>query len=190
MNALLWIISFIPSLIIEWVCWLTNPFACLFVYRAPRYDWVKRFGKYSTLNREYLRKPFHLWATHDNAVDEGWYGLYEIPFLQDVSHERYLESPIIRYWCRLWWLSRNTAYGWHYWLFSRPKETACRVYTRGVEGKGFWYLLLIYKSSFQFECHFPIGFWRYISINIGWKAHKRMPRLLYANRVIGLRKYK
>lgn len=30
---------------------------------------------------------------------------------------------------------------------------------------------------------------RYISVNIGWKAHRSTDRLLYANRIIGLRKY-
>ena len=185
-----WILYFIPALLIEGFCFLTNPIACLFVISSPRSDVVKRLNKQVlTLPRDDLIWLFKLWQTHDNAADEGWYGLYDIPFLANKTQQDYDNSWLIRYWCRVWWLSRNVAYGWHYLLFSRPKETAQTQYSKGIEGKGFWYLLGVYKSSFQFQCHIPLGN-RYISMNIGWKPHKRMPRLLYANRIIGLRKYK
>jgi len=168
MYKLLWLIYFIPALLVELICWLTNPLACLFVVRKQRTDIVKRFDKQViTMQREYLHPIFYLWQTHDNAVDEGWWGLYDIPFLSKVSINQYLNSWLIRYWCRLWWLSRNTAYGWHYLLFSLPV------------GQG-W----------QFKKDIPLAFGYYNSVNIGWKEHKGKPRLLYANRVIGLRKYK
>lgn len=166
MYKLLWLIYLVPSLLVEMFCWITNPIACLFVRKDPRHDVVKRLGKtYHTLDREYLRGIFYLWQTHDNAADEGWYGLYDIAFIRGATQADYDNSWLIRYWCRVWWLSRNTAYGWHYLLFSLPV------------GKG-W----------QIKKDIPLWFGYYNSVNVGWKAHKGKPRLLYANRIIGLRK--
>ncbi len=190
MIYLRWLLYFIPALIIEGFCFFTNPIACLFVRRSLQTDVVKRLQRQKLqLPRDNLIVFFKLWQTHDNNVDEGWYGLYDIPFLASKTQADYDQSWLIRYWCRVWWLSRNTAYGWHYWLFSRLKETAHTQYTQGIEGKGFWYSLKRFNASFQFECHIPLGK-RYISTNIGWKPHKNKPKLLYANRVFGLRKYK
>jgi hypothetical protein len=144
------------------------------------------------LLRDYIINPLYWFQTHDNAVDEWWYGMYNtdhwFAFARSWTQSDYDRSRFVRYYCRLMWLWRNCAYGFHYALFSRPKETASRVYSKGVEGVGFWYELKLFKSSFQFECQVPLGA-RYLTINIGWKAHKTTPRLLYANRIIGFRKY-
>lgn len=189
MNLILWLALFVPALLVEILCWITNPIACLFTVSRERKDVVKRLNKQVvTMQRDYLIPLFYLWQTHDNAVDEGWHGLYEIPFLKDKTQEDYDSSWLIRYWCRVWWLSRNTAYGWHYKYFSRPKELAQKVFECGVEDVNFWYKLQLFKSSFQFELQLPLGK-RYLSINIGWKAHKSTERLLYANRIISFRTY-
>ena len=164
----LWASYFIPALAVELFCWVTNPIACLFVRKEPRHDIVKRLGKqYATFDREYIWGIFSLWATHDNAVDEGWWGLYDIPFLANTTQADYDNSELVRYWCRLWWLSRNTAYGWHYLLFSLPLD-----------------------DGWQYKAQKPLLFGYYNDINIGWKSHKSKPRKLYANRIIGLRKNK
>lgn len=189
-NFAIWLLFFIPALAIEVFCFFTNPIACLFTRRDTRYDYVKRLGIHAVLQRDYLRFPFSLWATHDNAVDESWYGLYSIPFLAAKTQADYDNSWLIRYWCRLWWLSRNTAYGFHYALFSKPKEDAYYTYEKGIEDETFWFKLQMFKHSFQLEMQIPLGFGKYSSINIGWKAHKLMSRKLYANRLIGLRSYK
>jgi hypothetical protein len=166
-KVILWLVYFAPALSVELFCFLTNPLACLFVRREPRTDTVKRLNRQIvTLQRDYLRGWFYLWQTHDNAVDEGWYGLYSIAFLKNKTQADYDSSALIRYWCRLWWLSRNTAYGWHYKLFSLPV------------GKG-W----------QIKKDIPLFFGYYNSVNIGWKPHKGKSHLLYANRILGIRKY-
>ena len=184
-----WLLLFIPALLIEALCWFTNPIACLFTRRDSRYDYVKRLGIHVVLDRDYLRQPFYLWQTHDNAVDEGWYGKYVIPFLADTTQAEYDNSWLIRYWCRLWWLSRNTAYGFHYKWFSAPREDVLSVTEHGIEDVTFWYKLQVFNRSFQLEAQIPLGFGRYNSSNIGWKSHKLMKRKLYANRLIGIRKY-
>lgn len=190
MNLILWLTLFVPALLVEILCWITNPIACLFTVSRERTDVVKRFNKQViTMQRDYLIPFFYLWQTHDNAVDEGWYGLYEIPFLKNKTQSDYARSWLIQYWCRVWWLSRNTAYGWHYKYFSRPKEDAYKVFTYGVEDQGFWYSLQLRKSSFQLEAQIPLSSKRFYSLNIGWKAHKEMEKLLYANRFIGIRRY-
>lgn len=192
MNVLRWILYFIPALVVEVFCYLTNPIAALFTYRERRFDTVKRLGSIkATLPRDYLW--LSLWQTHDNAADEWWYGVYNeahwFRFAQNWTQGDYDNSWWIRYYCRLMWLYRNNAYGWLYAIFSRPKETALNTRVYGTEYQGFWLQLKTYPSSFQFEFQVPLGA-RYLSVNIGWKAHKSTERLLYANRIIGFRKYK
>ncbi|MDP3088880.1 MAG: hypothetical protein Q8M99_11925 [Methylotenera sp.] len=165
---LLWLVYFIPAILVELFCFITNPIACMFVRKEPRHDIVKRLGKkYYTFDREYLWGIFYLWQTHDNAVDEGWWGLYDIAFIRSKTQADYDNSQLIRYWCRVWWLSRNTAYGWHYLLFSVHLD-----------------------KGWQVKKDIPLLFGYYNSVNIGWKSHKGKPRLLYANRIIGIRKNK
>jgi len=185
-----WVVYFIPAIFIELICYFTNPIVCLFTTKSYRTDVVKREGKVTKyMPREYLIPIFYLWQTHDNAVDEGWYGLYDIPFLKNKTQKDYDESWLIRYWCRVWWLSRNTAYGWTYKLLSVPVEPVLEIKEVGEENKTYWRRLSKYKSSFQLELHVPISSTRYLSINIGWKGHKGLPNKLYANRLIGIRKY-
>lgn len=192
MNLILWLLYFIPALIVELLCYLTNPIAAIFTYREARYDWVKRLGKYALLERDYLY--LSLWQTHDNAACEWWYGMYNVnhlDFAKNWTQHDYDNSWWIRYYCRLVWLYRNNAYGWLYKLFSRPKEDAYKVYEHGKEDEGFYLLLELRKRSFKFELQIPLlVIPRYFGLNIGWKAHKTTEKLLYANRIIGFRTYR
>lgn len=193
MNMIIWIIYFVPAILIELACYFFAPFVALFVTTGMRHDVVKRLNKqYVTMPRDYLIRPLFWFQTHDNAVDEWWYGVYNtdhwFSFARNWTQADYDRSRFIRYYCRVMWLWRNCAYGFHYALFSSPKETFATVFVHGIEGQGFWYQLQLFKHSFQFECHVPLGS-RYLSINIGWKPHKTTKRLLYANRIIGFRKY-
>lgn len=194
-NLAKWLLYFIPALAIELFCYATNWFVALFTTRAPRFDVVKRLNKEKvTLERDYLIAPFYLWQTHDNAVDEWWYGVYNEKDYWKKAREwtqgDYDNSWWIRYYCRIKWLYRNTAYGFHYKFFSRPVEYLTKLYTYGEEDSGkLWFNLELYPSSWKFEAQIPLWSNRYYSINIGWKEHKEMPRKLYANRIIGFRKY-
>jgi hypothetical protein len=194
MKYLIWILLFIPALFVELLCYLLAPCVALFATSSPRYDYVKRLGIKAVLDRDNLIRPFILFQTHDNAADEWWYGMYNVDhwfkFARDWTQEDYDNSRFMRYYCRVMWLWRNCAYGFLYALFSRPKESAGLMTSKGSENYGFWYEYKKFKSSFQFETHIPLYGMRYLSINIGWKAHKLTERLLYANRIIGFRKYK
>lgn len=193
MMLLRWILYFTPALLVEIICLISNPIACLLVSKEYRVDRVKRLGRDVLMVRDYPIDLFRLWNTHDNAIDEWWYGLYNndsyLKILRDATQADYDSSWWIRYLCRLHWLMRNNAYGWLYKLFSMPVEPIVKTYELGNEGVSFWYKLQIYKNSFQFELQLPLG-GRYLSMNIGWKSHKGFDRKLYANRIIGFRKYK
>lgn len=195
LKILKWTLFFVPALAIELVCYSTNWFAAMFTTRAPRFDVVKRLDKQKVvLERDYLVGLFYLWQTHDNAVDEWWYGMYNedhwFDFAKNWTQHDYDNSWFIRYYCRVCWLYRNNAYGWLYKLFSTPVEPLDKNYSYGVEDSGkFWFNLDLFNSSWKLEAQIPLLGKRFYSINIGWKAHKTMPRKLYANRVIGFRKY-
>lgn len=49
--------------------------------------------------------------------------------------------------------------------------------------------ILFFIPSLLVELRVPLYGKRYFSMDIGWKAHKRFPKKLYANRIIGFRKY-
>lgn len=168
---LLWLLYFIPALLVEWVSWVLSPITALFVFTEPRTDRVKRLDNQTlTMDRDYLIKPFfYLFQTHDNAVDEYWYGCFNkksrFETVRNWTQKDYDSSAIIRYFCRVAWLMRNSGYGWTYLLFSIPV------------GEGF-----------QLKGIHPIWGSYYNDYNIGWKAHKGFPLQLYANRIIGIRK--
>ena len=89
------------SFLITFVCWWTNPIACLFVKRTDCGD--KLFG------------IFNLWSTNDHYVDEYYYGNYDT---DKPTQAVYDNTAWIRYKYRLIWLNRNTGYGWTYLLLS------------------------------------------------------------------------
>lgn len=152
---LLYILYFIPHSLVVLFCWWTNFIVCLFPQRQPN-------------GRDKLYGFLNLWSTHDNYVDEGFYGGY---FNAEKDKDKYYKSAFTRYMYRLKWLTRNTGYGWTYLLFSLPK------------GKGF-----------QLKKCAPINFWffgfKYNDYNIGWKAHIGIERLSYAAGILRLKRVK
>lgn len=72
-----WESQFITSVLFEYYSYFIVPIACLFIYKEARTDKVKRLSSASmTLQREYLHPLFRWWNTHDNAMDEGYWGWY------------------------------------------------------------------------------------------------------------------
>lgn len=192
-NFAIWLLYFIPAILVELVCYVSAPIVALFIRTELRYDVVKRLNKQLvTMPRDYLIKPLMYFQTHDNSADEWWYGMYNVDhwfkFARDWTQSDYDTKSWVRYYCRVMWLWRNCAYGFHYALFSQPKEVANFTFERGIEDVSFWCKLQLFKHSFQFELQAPLGK-RYFSMNIGWKAHKATERLLYANRIISFRTY-
>jgi len=143
---------FIPHLLVVIVCWFTNPIACLFPTMQSN-------------GRDKLWGIFNLWSTHDNYVDEFYFNKYDTDLIDEETYFGHnLQGRLWRYWYRLRWLKRNTAYGWSYLLFSIPKG-------KGFQWKGTHWLPFGYHNDY----------------NIGWKMHGGIEKLSYASRIIGLR---
>lgn len=169
----LWILYFPLQLAISIFCKITAPVVCLFVTKELRTDRVKRFGNETlTFDREYLIAPFYYWQTFDNALDEYWFGMFTdecvIPAIRNATNADYVSKWWIRYACRVLWVWRNTAYGFAQFWFGRDPD----------------------QTHFQIKKDIPLAFGYYSSTNIGWKPHKGFSRLMYAGRIIGLRKNK
>ena len=72
-----WLLYLIPALAIEIFCFFTAPLVACFIVTEPRRDVVKRQDKkIVNMDRDYLHPRLRYWQTHDNAVDEWWYGVY------------------------------------------------------------------------------------------------------------------
>jgi hypothetical protein len=193
-----WALLFPLTILVELACYILNPLVAIPTRREMRTDTVKRMGgEMVTMPREYLIKPLMYFQTHDNAVDEYWYDSYNedsyFKFLREATQEQYDSSWWLRYICRVHWLYRNNGYGFLFYWFGAPLESAGINYEHGMEDSGkFWYFYQTFPNSFKLEAQIPIPFTpKYISTNIGWKSHRSapLPLKLYANRIIGLRSY-
>ncbi len=191
-----WVVSVPLDLIAVSLSWLGSPVFALFKVTKPRTDVVKRRKKQTiTLPRDYLLPIFSYVATHDNAADEWWYGMYNIDFylkfVREWTQLDYDNSWLIRYFCRIAWIIRNPAYGFAYQVLginyinespeyeyvSNRLQFKIKCFTAVIFGK----TLRVYniKGDFYYSskrkglrCNF----------NLGYKAHKGFNRLMHAAR--------
>ena len=183
----LWRLPFVWG--IKIIATILAPVIGLCITHQERTDRVKRLGnKQVTMQRAYLIKPLYWFQTHDNAVDEWWWGCFNessvLAYFRDATQDRYDGSAFFRYACRVMWLWRNCAYGFSYNLFSKPLDETVSVVEKGTKG-GKWLRFTQRKSSWQFQADYPILDWFKITVNIGWKEHKGFPKVMYADRLIG-----
>ena len=174
---------------IKLIAMILAPVNAAFITSAERTDRVKRLGNTQvTMQRAYLIKPLYWFQTHDNAVDEWWWGCFNessvLAYFRDAAQDRYDGSAFFRYACRVMWLWRNCAYGFSYNLFSKPLDETLSVIEHG-DPKGKWSRFTQRKSSWQFKADYPVRDWFKLSVNIGWKEHKGFPKVMYADRPIG-----
>ena len=161
--ALLWPLMFSIGVIGR----LLSPIAVIFIVRDSRLDYVKRFQKRTLLlERDKLVWWLTWFDTDDNATDEWWYGMYG---KQTWTQRDYDNSRVLRWFCRMMWLQRNSAYTFNRKFFGMAKDS---------------------PLAWQYKADVPLWFGYYNSINIGFKAHKGFDRLMYAGRILGIRKYK
>jgi len=125
-----WLILAPLSLVVSFFCYLTNPIVVLFCDEDGE-----------------LPGFLQLWQTHDNSCNPSdvtenkqlpdwllydWKGHYEeykgtTPTLAEEGRDRWftrcinhnwtLTERLKRYICRVYWLMRNCAYGWCFWVF-------------------------------------------------------------------------
>jgi hypothetical protein len=164
---------------------LLAPLLCLFYVREEITDTVKRLGRIkTTMLREQLH-PWIRWCQYpDNAVDEYWWGCYNVdsllPYLRNATQADYDGSATLRYLCRLMWIWRNTGGGFDTFVFGMPMESG--------EDSNVGSLVLTKRAhSFQLKGQIPLAMGLAIDINAGWKALNGVDRLTYAGRVFSLR---
>lgn len=166
MKYLRWVLLLIPSIVVGLLARLLAPFVCLFVVREARFDTVKRLGKQRVLlQRDDLMGWLAWFKTDDNDVSEYWYGIY--PLTRYFTQAQYDACSVLRWFMRVCWLWRNSAYTFNRKFFGLPKDSAL---------------------AWQYKAQLPLWLGYYNDINIGYKAHKGLSRLLYAGRIIGIRK--
>ena len=183
----LWRLPFVW--LIKIIATIFAPLIGLCVAHQERTDRVKRLGnKQVTMQRTYLINPLYWFQTHDNAVDEWWWGCFNessvLAYFREATQTQYDKSAFLRYACRVMWLWRNCAYGFSYNVFSKPLDEVISEVEQG-DPKGKWSRFTQRKSSWQFKADYPIRDWFKLSVNIGWKEHKGFPKVMYADRPIG-----
>lgn len=192
-QIFLWCCVLPLVLFIKIVSMILAPLNAAFITSAERTDRVKRLGNAQvTMQRDYLVRRLYWFQTHDNAVDEYWYGCFNessvLRYLREATQEQYNTSWKLRWLCRVMWLWRNCAYGFSYNLFGRDLNGEETLAETGNEQSGYWKKLIFRSNSWQLKAHYPIGFHIYIDINIGWKTHRGFPRAMFASRIFSLRR--
>ena len=147
--ALLWPLMFAIGLLARFL----SPVACLFVVRK-------------TDGHDDLVNCLNWFGTDDDDVSEYWYGAY--PLSKYFTQLQYDNSAILRWFMRVCWLQRNSAYRFNRKFF-------------GLEKGSQW--------AWQYKAQLPLYLGYYNDINIGYKSHLGIDRLMYAGRILGLRKY-
>lgn len=165
MKYVIWALLWLPMILVGAIGRILSPIAVCFVKRQPYTTTVKRYGRQLfTLQRDRLVWWLSWFDTDDNATDEWWYGCYNVnsrfAFIRNWTQKDYDRSPLIRWYCRMMWLQRNSMYTFNRKFFGLPKDS---------------------KLAWQYKGNSIIPG---RTINIGWKAHKGIDRLLYAGRVI------
>jgi hypothetical protein len=156
-KYLYWALLFIPQIPLFFIGRILSPFACFFIVRKPRTDIVKRLGKkVARLDRDDLVDWIAWFRTDDNASDEWHYGMYSKKY---VTQDYYDTHAIYRWYCRMMWYQRNNLYTFNRKFFGLPKDSP---------------LAWQYKGN---------SFIKSRTINIGFKAHKGIDRLMFAGRI-------
>ena len=145
---------------------ILSPIAVIFIVRDSRLDYVKRFQKRTLLlERDKLVWWLTWFDTDDNATDEWWYGVYG---KQAWTQADYDDSILMRWYCRMMWLQRNSAYTFNRKFFGMAKDS---------------------PLAWQYKAKLPLLFGYYNDVNIGWKSHNGIEKLMFAGRILGIRKY-
>jgi len=183
-----WLVTYPVSLVATLIAWVASPVLALCVRKEYRLDVVKRYGKATVgFDRYYLWKWLNWFQTHDNACDEYFWGVYGDS--DKVTVEEYEASILLRYWYRIAWLTRNPAYGFGHTVLGFPRDDA--TITKSKTWKTFEITTWSNadgRKAFNVKGNLFLTKQYYLSINIGWKAHKTFTRLMQADRLISFPK--
>lgn len=184
MKYIRWFLYVIADFAFTILCYFTNPIVVLFADERGR-----------------LPKIFKLWQTYDNTLDVGWmvtegivpkifrynYNSHYYYVYEDKSKypcepgKVYIVNPnftlwerVQRYFCRLWWLYRNTGYGFSYYVcgkeYNPQNIIALKDYKDTKYNECHHYEI---KDSYLWRFYYTKPwFWKfYLRIYFGWKLN-------------------
>lgn len=204
------ILRFIIYLIASWLfillTWLLSPIlamSCFMVKEDPhkRTNYPSEHFKPSG-PRAFLLKQIWWFQTHDNPLDEWWYGNYvEDSWLKTTfSQTDYITKWYVNYKARLNWLCRNPAYGFQFFLlgydFNNVKYIVKKdediKWKTGVNNTSYW---ITSNENDQYGFQFKTQWYFYkqhcLEIILGWDFTKDeyIPKRMLKFRFSPFRKY-
>jgi len=191
------------SVIVILIVWVFAPLLCLFYTREWRRDRMKRVAfergddPYTLYDfpRQYLIKLFRWAQTHDNAVDEHFYGMFDKE--DETTLHEWHNSWYKQYLSRIEWGRRNPAYGFRFSVLGATvtDDQSYREHQHVLFGKKWlitvWYDITGKPEAFLIEGGLP--FKPFANIKFGHKNNRSDgddTRLMYAGRLITLKDYK
>lgn len=185
MKYIKWLLYAIADFAFTLLCYITNPIVVLFANE-----------------RGNLPSPLKYWQTYDNTLDVEWMiteGIVPKIFRYDYAKHYYyvyedksvypckegkvfilnpyftLWERVQRYFCRLWWLYRNTGYGFSYFICGKEYNPQNIISLKDVEIDTYnTHKHYEVKDSYLWRFYYTKPwFWKfYIRIYFGWKLNK------------------
>lgn len=192
-----WIIYYLVSIAMMLVSWAINPILAMCVTQKQWTGYSKRLDNTLTMDRYYLWKCFSWFQTFDNPCDEYYWGMYgktnyvAIADYQGfnslkgfLKFKNYFRSMLLRYMMRVVWLYRNPLYGFNLNILGFTPVSATVVTTQWRQFSITTWHSANGSKEFQVQGNLFITKTWYFNINIGWKAHRQLTRLMLAGRLI------
>lgn len=186
-SACRWLLSAVIVWLAKIAAWILAPLGALFFYYEG--------------GREYLMSPWRWMTTHDAPVDEWWLGGYgkDSWLRRTFGQGDYETKALLRWWCRVLWIWRNSAYQVAHWL-GYDQRGMKLLYIRdeglrwdsGVGNLSFW-LAENERGQIGWMLQWQWYWWgqRCLEVYLGWKLFRTDPdqRCMAATRISPFREY-
>lgn len=189
-----WFCFAVPALLLKSVAVLLSPLLALCVVTRDSHPYCSASGP-----REYLWGWLHLFSTHDDGVDALWYqGHYDTRAPVGWPEKARDGSWFARYYLRVLWIVRNSAYGFAHYLLGF--ERVGMYNTLILAQRGVWdtattnWLYRIDtnkqgRTAFQIRAQLYFTRTRYVRVNLGWKLDWVADRVQLATHINPFRKW-
>lgn len=188
-------VLFVLELVISILAVLLSPVLALLARTADSNPYCSAPGP-----REYLPGWLQLFSTHDDGIDALWFkGLYDDRAPVGWPEKARAGSWWARYYLRVLWIVRNSAYGFaHYTLgFERVGAYSTKILAQ----RGAWdtattnWLIRVDtnaegKKAFQVQAQLYFTGTRYLRLNLGWKLTWAAERVQITTHINPFRKWK
>lgn len=190
-----WVIFAALELLLSAVAVLLSPVLALLYVTRDSHPYCSATGP-----REYLHGWLHLFSTHDDGIDAGWFGgHYDDRAPAGWPQKARDGSRLHRWLLRMWWIARNSGYGFalHWFGFDRSGGYTSKFLAQ----RGNWdtsttnWLVRVDTNAagtraFQVRAQIYLTAVRYVRVNIGWKLDWAADRVQLATHINPLREWK